>query len=340
MSDTSIATGELVLSALGLDGVCVQVYLAMHSVPEADAEQLSARLGIEVPEVIDALDELSDLTLLRPGLSPAHKLRPISIERAVHTLIRQQAEQLKMQSGALTMLQSAMKELLASRPARQSDGRGDIEMVTGEEAIQSLVEQLTLRASESVWSAIPGRRPSPEALEVARPFDEEVAQRGVPSRSLYQQSVLGDRPNMEYARWLSGLGIEIRSAPMVPVRMIIVDHAVAAVLHHQPQLPVEMFVIREPALLIPLIELFQMCWAGAKPIDGLEQRNANSEAEPTAQEAAFLRLLAAGSTDEAAAKKLGVSVRTVRRMMADLMERLGATSRFEAGHRATQRGWL
>jgi DNA-binding NarL/FixJ family response regulator len=50
--------------------------------------------------------------------------------------------------------------------------------------------------------------------------------------------------------------------------------------------------------------------------------------------------LAKGMTDEAAAKRLGVSLRTVRRQMAALMERLGASSRFEAGLKAAQRGWL
>lgn len=340
MSETSNTMGEQVLGALGLDTVCVQVYLMMHTAPEADSEQLAERLGFQVSEVVDALDELSDLTLLRPGVSPSRKLRPVSIERAIHTLIRQQSEQLNIQSGALTMLQSAMKELLASRPARpDASGHVDIETVTGAEAVQAVIDQLLFRAAESVWSAIPGLRPSPEVLESARPIDEELAQRGLPARSLYQNSVLGDRPNLEYARWLSSLGIEIRSTPVVPIRMLIVDRSLAAVLYRQPQLPLEMFVIREPALLIPLIEFFEMSWAAATPISDPESKPA-AEGIPSPQEAALLRLLAVGSTDEAAAKKLGVSVRTVRRMMADLMERLGASSRFEAGHRATQRGWL
>ncbi|WP_051817996.1 hypothetical protein [Kitasatospora sp. NRRL B-11411] len=37
---------------------------------------------------------------------------------------------------------------------------------------------------------------------------------------------------------------------------------------------------------------------------------------------------------------LGISARTVGRHMASIMERLGATSRFEAGIKATQRGWI
>lgn len=340
MGDASNVMGEQVLTALGLDAICVQVYLAMHSVPDADAVQLSERLAIELAEVVDALDELSDLTLLRPGLSPMQRLRPVSIERAIHTLIRQQSEQLRIQSGSLSMLQSAMTELLASRPKDlEAFGHADIETVTGPEPIQSLIERLVFRAAESVWSAIPGKPLRPEVLDAARQFDEELSQRGVPGRSLYQNSVLADRRNLDYARWLSSLGVEIRSTPVIPIRTIIVDRAVAAILHPQPQLPPEMFVVREPALVIPLIELFEMSWAAAKPIDGPGPKDAN-EREPTQQELALLRLLAAGSTDEAAAKKLGVSVRTVRRIMAELMDQLEASSRFEAGHKATQRGWL
>jgi DNA-binding CsgD family transcriptional regulator/predicted transcriptional regulator len=340
MSDTSSTIGEQVLKALGLDTVCMQVYLMMHAAPEADTAQIAERLRIETAEVVDALDELSDLTLVRPGLSPTQKLRPVSIERAVHTLIRQQSEILKIQSGSLSMLQSAMKELLESRPTRQDGfGHADVETLTGAEPIQSLIERLTFRATESVWSAIPGRPLAPETLEAARPFDEDQSQRGVPARSLYQNSVLADRRNLEYARWLNEIGIEARSTPLVPIRMIIVDRSLAAILYRQPQLPVEMFVVREPALVIPLIEYYEMSWAAAKPIGGPEPKQADVK-EPTQQEVALLRLLAAGSTDEAAAKKLGVSVRTVRRIMADLMDQLAASSRFEAGHKATQRGWL
>lgn len=60
----------------------------------------------------------------------------------------------------------------------------------------------------------------------------------------------------------------------------------------------------------------------------------------TPGEKALLGLLDTGLTDEAAARQLGVSVRTVRRQMAALMGKLGASSRFQAGHKAAERGWL
>ncbi|MCZ7432396.1 helix-turn-helix domain-containing protein [Streptomyces sp. WMMC1477] len=52
------------------------------------------------------------------------------------------------------------------------------------------------------------------------------------------------------------------------------------------------------------------------------------------------RLLADGMKDEAIARTLGVSPRTASRLIADLMQRLGATSRFAAGARAAHHGML
>src|SRR5947207_1648255 len=78
-------------------------------------------------------------------------------------------------------------------------------------------------------------------------------------------------------------------------------------------------------------------WRSARPFGEPPRRDGNGL---TGIERELLELLGRGLTDEAAARKLGVSLRTVRRMMADLTTRLGATSRFQAGMRAHQLGWL
>ena len=54
----------------------------------------------------------------------------------------------------------------------------------------------------------------------------------------------------------------------------------------------------------------------------------------------LLEQLAAGAHDEQIARKLGISLRTVRRRVAALMTELGADSRFQAGVEAARRGWL
>ncbi|MGH3739353.1 MAG: response regulator transcription factor, partial [Micromonosporaceae bacterium] len=52
----------------------------------------------------------------------------------------------------------------------------------------------------------------------------------------------------------------------------------------------------------------------------------------------ILGLLKAGYKDDAAARQLGLSVRTYRRHVAEIMRTLGASSRFQAGARAAELG--
>jgi DNA-binding NarL/FixJ family response regulator len=62
--------------------------------------------------------------------------------------------------------------------------------------------------------------------------------------------------------------------------------------------------------------------------------------ELDAQRTVVLGLLAQGNTDEVIAKRLGISSRTVRRISSELLEQLGARSRFQAGARAVARNWI
>lgn len=52
----------------------------------------------------------------------------------------------------------------------------------------------------------------------------------------------------------------------------------------------------------------------------------------------ILEALGSGLTDSSAAKRLGVSLRTYRRRVAELMAKLEADSRFQAGLRAGELG--
>ncbi|MFJ9847468.1 LuxR C-terminal-related transcriptional regulator [Kitasatospora sp. NPDC101155] len=86
-----------------------------------------------------------------------------------------------------------------------------------------------------------------------------------------------------------------------------------------------------------LSALFESIWTGATAL------GAPSPIPPdqmTPQERAALELLTHGHTDESIAKRLGVSPRTARRIAADLLDRLDARSRFQAGVHAVQDGWL
>lgn len=65
-----------------------------------------------------------------------------------------------------------------------------------------------------------------------------------------------------------------------------------------------------------------------------------STVQPTEDELALLRLLARGLTDEVVAQKLGLTGRTLRRRLRSAMDKLDASSRFEAGYKLARSGWL
>ena len=63
-------------------------------------------------------------------------------------------------------------------------------------------------------------------------------------------------------------------------------------------------------------------------------------AMPTQDEIALLRLMSRGFTDEVVAQKLGLTGRTLRRRLRSAMDKLEASSRFEAGFKLALSGWL
>ncbi|MGH6656609.1 MAG: response regulator transcription factor, partial [Actinocrinis sp.] len=92
-----------------------------------------------------------------------------------------------------------------------------------------------------------------------------------------------------------------------------------------------------PGMVAALCALFEQMWQAAKPVGEEKARDGQGL---TGQEQAIITLLAEGWTDDVIARKLGVSVRTSRRITAELTQRLGARSRFQAGARAVERGWI
>jgi DNA-binding CsgD family transcriptional regulator len=134
---------------------------------------------------------------------------------------------------------------------------------------------------------------------------------------------------------LSVAGVAVRTMPQVPMNALIIDDAVAV-------LPADtragsVAVLRLQSVVTTATELFERIWPDAVP---LADSDLPVDTDLSLREREMLRLLALGATDEVAAAQLGISVRTVRRMVAQIMHRLGARSRFQAGVKAADRGWL
>ncbi|MDN5748866.1 MAG: helix-turn-helix transcriptional regulator [Pseudonocardia sp.] len=120
-------------------------------------------------------------------------------------------------------------------------------------------------------------------------------------------------------------GIELRRLPTVPHALVLVDRRTALLTTGGIT-----STVNQPAMVEALFLLFVSLWQRARPEDAAPTRRH--------RDVAVLKLLATGATDEVAAAQLDVSIRTYRRWVADLMARLGATSRFQAGVLASRDG--
>ncbi|HEX3589917.1 MAG TPA: hypothetical protein VHV74_09800 [Pseudonocardiaceae bacterium] len=125
---------------------------------------------------------------------------------------------------------------------------------------------------------------------------------------------------------LSGSGVageHVRRHDRLPVALLLVDDVTALV-----GTGLSALLVREAPLLAVLSAWFDLLWAG-------------TSTGPMPDELP-LRVLRMMPTDDdtAIARKLGLSVSTVRRHIKALYLMLGVDNRFAAGVAATRRGWL
>ncbi|MGI5399732.1 DNA-binding response regulator [Streptomyces sp. CA-135486] len=92
-------------------------------------------------------------------------------------------------------------------------------------------------------------------------------------------------------------------------------------------------MVRAPAVVDGVRSLFRAAWENATDLADFRHRRPHALGDEARR---ILRMLSEGHTDETASRQLGMSLRTYRRRVAELMALLGATSRFQAGIRARE----
>ncbi|MFE3559565.1 LuxR C-terminal-related transcriptional regulator [Streptomyces sp. NPDC059193] len=327
------------LEALGLDSQVEAVYRGMLAQPTGGVAELAQRARLTESEVRHGLDRLVDLGLLTPSRDTVGALRAVSPEAGLEQLLRRQEEDVARRQYALAQSKAAAARAVAEyadlQPNTETDGT---ERLVGLDAIQSRLELLARELNRECLAITPGGAQSQASLDASRPLDEEAFGRGIDMRVIYQDSVRNDPATLAYAQWTTQHGGEVRTSPLLPPRLLVFDRTTAVVPIDPANSRLGALCTTSAGIVTSLVTLFEQTWDTAVPLGPTRERVSGNGI--TAQERELLKLLASGVTDEAAGKRLGVSLRTVRRRMSTLMERLEATSRFEAGLKAAHRGWL
>lgn len=207
----------------------------------------------------------------------------------------------------------------------------DVVVVRGEAELFERTKHLFATATEVSCAA---RDLHTWSVAHASAPEREQAVRETTVRKVYQPGVLLDPALAKHLRFMTDHGARIRISEREINETILLDRRIAIVAGDRVGDVRSYTVVSSPELVQGIQSLFEAAWAGATDLAAYQARFT----ELGGQE--ILEQLAAGSKDETAARTLGVSLRTYRRRVAELMEILGASSRFQAGALAREAGLL
>lgn len=154
-------------------------------------------------------------------------------------------------------------------------------------------------------------------------------------RKIYRSGLLLDPSSArEVARRRDLHGAQIRITPEEINETIILDGRLVILAGDLSTGQRGYSVITQPDTVHGVSSLFEAAWRSATDLAVYDARIA----EVRRLAPRVLDLLSQGVKDEAAARMLGLGVRTYRRRVAELMAALGTESRFQAGVRAQELG--
>lgn len=151
-------------------------------------------------------------------------------------------------------------------------------------------------------------------------------------RKLLSPVALVDEEARAHLRLVQSKGGRVRiSGSQLPHETILIDRRVVILAGEETPNGREYTVTSSQTLVDGVHSLFLAIWDDAADLDTYLR---DDVPHLDADGRAILEALGSGLTDASAARRLGVSIRTYRRRVAELMTRLEADSRFQAGLRA------
>ncbi|GAA4787905.1 LuxR C-terminal-related transcriptional regulator [Streptomyces sanyensis] len=267
--------------------------------------------------------------------------RPAAPERALHELLLEQRGRV----DALHRTLDAFEDVLRLMPDLSTSGRQTLEaeFFSDRAVLRQRMEDLDALCRDELL-AMRAVFPGPEVIDASLEGDMRMLERGVDLTLLVSTRATRQTGVARYLATLLEHGARIRTATTVPLHLNVVDRAVTVMALGPPQPrggDGEDVILHGARLAECFAQVFDHHWSTARPYDVPLREGAagGSAAEDyTPREREVLALLAAGAKDEAIARRLGCSERTLRRLLTGLVAKLGAQSRFAAGVRAAELG--
>ena len=321
--------------------------VGQDAVTEAD---IVTAVGLGAAEARAALASLErDRLVVRvpgvPGSAAGERWTALPPRSVLTTLLAQRRLEIAVWELHADRLEKAYQDTTG-----QAGDTALVDVVVGAEQVGALYWHLMETATHEVLHLArpPYLQSTPELLdEVDRP---EMSP-SVAMRSVYESATFIDPVSLGTALDGRTTGAGLRLSPQVPLKLVIVDQKVAMLPARGDDSGGASLVVHAPAIVGALVELFERVWDAAMPQSmwGSHDTAAGPPPDPDVGPAAsgswptgprvrleqrtrsILDLMAGGLTDEAIARTLDISRRTVQAEVTALGEKLGARTRFQIG---------
>lgn len=321
------------LQLLGLSPDQEAVYRGLLGAPESASSALAERIGLSVAEVAVALDVLTAMGLVTHRENRYATTPP---DVAIEGLIEQHERRIEQEKAQLELSRDVVGELVQEFLAANTgaDAGDAVELIADAHVVRSRLYELSMSAQRRTCTMVPGGAIPPAAVESSLRIDRALLARGISVRTVVSETAAADATVCGYLEQIEEAGAQVRIHPNPPCVMVLVDESAVVAMGNGRG---GAYVIPGSSIVAAMDSLFEMVWNEGAP------RSVSGDFPGGFGEARsrqIVALLAKGYKDEAIARRLGVSTRTVRRMVADAVALLGAESRFQAGVLAAQKGWL
>lgn len=320
------------LDLVGLTADDEDFYLRLLRSSGSSVRNLSEASGIPESVLEQELRRFADAGLVRvvDGL-----VRTVGPEMAFGPVLTAEAARVQDEAERLDVVRHTLPTLVAEHASSRERRERPVqaEVVEGGDFVEMFRGLCDQAEGDLCWL-----RPDQWQLSTAGDMNDllrTLMEQGRSSRAIYPAGALEKAPDALRVR--ADLGEHVRLLDAVPSRMAMIVGA-AVLLPEQWGVPTSRrLLVREPAVVDGFLALFDTWWDRSVSVPGLDEGSVTVGLQ-TRQ--LLLQQLAAGAKDENIARALGMSLRTVRRRVAELMDQLGVESRFQAGVEAVRRGWI
>lgn len=219
---------------------------------------------------------------------------------------------------------AASRDLLSRVTSRALGAHEPISEPISDEIAPSIVNRLLAETTGMLRNFVLTVAEGPALDESTMRANEDRIGRGEVQRALYPASALA---SPQGRRWMTGwaqVGEDQRILPTTDTEFAVFGVAAVVALAAWDDTSRGYAVIRDPLVVRLYTAYFDLAWKQGVPAPAVAGREGTGDPK-------LVELLELGLKDEAIARYLGVSLRTVRRRIAHLMAVNGVDTRFQLG---------